>query len=131
MDSIIELINNELHKYFIIGGMPECVKTFANTGSYVEVREIQSDLIASFRQDFSKYAGHSDKRCLNSVMNITGRKTGEQIKYSHLSSDFSNPTIKKAFELPETTNLFKKVKAASPSGLPLNASASEKNRLYD
>jgi predicted AAA+ superfamily ATPase len=106
--------------------MPECVKIFADTGSLLDPISIQSDLIATFRQDFSKYAGHSDKRCLNSVLSSVASRIGEQIKYSQLAENYSNPTIKKAFKLLETARLFTKVRAASPSGLPLGASASEK-----
>ncbi len=124
--NIIELINHELHKYFIVGGMPECVQTYINTGSFVETTKIQTDLIVTFRQDFSKYSGHADKKCLNSVLNSVAKKTGEQIKYTHLSTDFSNPTIKKAFELLETARLFSRIKATSPSGIPLEVSSSEK-----
>ena len=32
--SVLEIVNNELYKYFIIGGMPECVKIFVDTGSF-------------------------------------------------------------------------------------------------
>ena len=124
--TIIEKINYELNKYFIIGGMPECVKTYINTGSFVETTKIQSDLISTFKQDFSKYATYSDKRCLNSVLNSVALRVGEQIKYSNLSSDFSNPTIKKSFELLETARLFSKVSSVSPSGIPLGANKSEK-----
>ena len=124
--SVLEIVNNELYKYYIIGGMPECVKIFADTGSLLDPISIQSDLIATFRQDFSKYAGHSDKRCLNSVLSSVASRIGEQIKYSQLAENYSNPTIKKAFELLETARLFTKVRAASPSGLPLGASTSDK-----
>lgn len=124
--SVLEIINNELYKYFIIGGMPECVKIFVETGSLLDPISIQTDLIATFRQDFSKYAGHSDKRCLNSVLSSVASRIGEQIKYSQLAENYSNPTIKKAFELLETARLFTKVRAASPSGFPLGASTSDK-----
>ena len=125
-EAVIKMINNELYKYFLVGGMPECVATFTNTGSFIDVSNIQTDLIATLRQDFAKYAGHSDKRCLNAVLSSVARKTGEQIKYAHLAEDFTNPTIKKAFELMETARLFTRVRAASPGGIPLGASASEK-----
>lgn len=123
---IIEKINIELRKYFMVGGMPECVKSFVNTNSYLEVAKIQSDLLVTFRQDFSKYATYSDKRCLNTVLTTVATKVGEQIKYSHLAQDFSNPTIKKAFELMETARLYTKIHSASPSGVPLAAGVSEK-----
>ena len=125
-ENVIEIINHELQKYYIVGGMPECVQTYINTGSFVETTKIQSDLIATFRQDFSKYSGHADKKCLNSILSSVAKKTSEQIKYAHLSTDFSNPTIKKAFELLETARLFSRIKASSPNGIPLGASSSEK-----
>jgi len=125
-EAVINRINNEMYNYFIVGGMPECVATFASTGSFVDVIQLQADLISAFRQDFAKYSGHSDRRCLNSVLNSVAKKVGEQIKYARLSEDFTNPTIKKAFELLEMARLFSKVRAASPAGIPLGASASEK-----
>lgn len=125
-DTVIKMLNNEMYKYFVIGGMPECVNAYVNTGSFVETINIQADLIATLRQDFSKYAGHADKKCLNSVLSSVSRKIGEQIKYSQLSENYTNPTIKKAFELLETARLFTKVRAASPAGTPLGASASDK-----
>ncbi len=124
--TVIQMINNEMYNYFIVGGMPESVSAFISTGSILEAINIQTDLIATFRQDFSKYAGHADKRCLNSVLSAVAQRAGEQIKYSKLDDNYTNPTIKKAFDLLETARLFSKVKATSPAGLPLGANASEK-----
>lgn len=115
-----------LRKYFFIGGMPECVNTFATTRSMKDVVDIQADLVGTFRQDFNKYAGKADKSCLDAVLLNAAQKVGSQIKYAELAVGFSNPTIKKAFELLETAQLIKKVKAASPAGIPLGATASEK-----
>lgn len=125
-DAVSQLVKDEMYKYFIVGGMPECVSAFLDTGSFVETINVQTDLLATYRQDFSKYAGHADKQCLNSVLTSVAQRTGEQIKYSKLDENYTNPTIKKAFELLETARLFTKVRAVSPAGLPLGASASEK-----
>jgi uncharacterized protein len=124
--SVHNMLNDEIRKYFFIGGMPECVKTYVHTKNLAEVLEIQSDLINTFRQDFTKYAGKANSSCLNSVLFNVSHKVGEQIKYSELADGFSNPTIKKAFDLLETARLFKKVKVANPSGIPLGASAKDK-----
>lgn len=123
--TVHEMLNNELRKYFFIGGMPECVKIYAETNSMKDVFEIQSDLIGTFRQDFSKYAGKADKNCLDEVLYNVSQKVGGQLKYTELARGFSNPTTKRAFQMLETARLFKKVRAASPAGLPLGASASD------
>jgi uncharacterized protein len=125
-DSVHEMLNRELKKYFFIGGMPECVNTWVNTKSLQSVFEIQSDLLATFRQDFLKYSPRADTSCLNSVLLSVAKRTGQQIKYAALAEGFSNPTIKKAFDLLETARLFRRVTAASPAGIPLGAGASEK-----
>ncbi|MBI4647241.1 MAG: ATP-binding protein [Bacteroidia bacterium] len=125
-DTVHEMLIEEIRKYFFIGGMPECVKTYAETKSITRVFDIQSDLLDTFRQDFSKYAAFSDKQCLNAVFSAVSQKVGQQIKYSHLTNDFSVPTIKKAFNLLETARLFKRVSSSNPAGIPLGASTSEK-----
>lgn len=125
-DNIHNLLLDEIKKYFFIGGMPECVKKYAETKHLIDVFDIQLNLINTFRQDFSKYATYSDKRCLNSVLDSVSKNVGHQIKYSHLAEGFTNPTIKKAFELLETARLFKRVCSSNPEGIPLGANKSDK-----
>lgn len=49
--------------------------------------EIQSDLVESYRQDFSKYAPYTDKRSLNYALNAVAKNIGHQIKYTQLSAE--------------------------------------------
>lgn len=125
-DAIHSRLMDELRKYFFIGGMPECVKTHVETGSITAAYEIQSGLIHAFRQDFSKYAPYSDKRCMNNVLASVAAKVGQQTKYAHLSEGFTNPTIRKSYDLLCSARIFYKISSASGSGLPFGASASEK-----
>jgi predicted AAA+ superfamily ATPase len=89
------------------------------------VFENQSNLIETFRQDFSKYAPYTDKRSLNHALSMVAKNTGKQIKYTQLSDEFTGPTNKKAFELLQLAQLIHKVRMTSPASLPLAASASE------
>lgn len=41
-------------QYLVVGGMPECVMLFANTGDYILVRHIQNTILASYLNDMSK-----------------------------------------------------------------------------
>jgi uncharacterized protein len=122
---IHELLLSELKKYFFIGGMPEAVKTYAETGSMFEAFEVQSEIIDSYRQDFSKYAPRADKRCLDMVLNNVSAMVGEQIKYSKLAEGFSNQTIHKAFDLLEQARVIIKINATMP-GFPLGAGVNNK-----
>jgi len=42
-------------QYLVVGGMPECVSQFVQTGDYILVRHIQSMILASYLNDMSKY----------------------------------------------------------------------------
>jgi hypothetical protein len=109
-----------------IGGMPECVLAYIQNQRMRDAFEVQSELTHAFRQDFSKYAPYADKRCLNAVFASVARSVGRQVKYSHLAEDYTNPTIKKAFDLLCLAQVVRKVPASSPPVLPLGASASER-----
>lgn len=125
-DAVHALLLDELRRYLFIGGMPESVLAYAHSGKLRDAFEVQAELVNAYRQDFSKYAPYSDKRCLNAVLSATARHVGHQIKYAHLAEGYTNPTIKKGFDLLCLAQVIRKVPAASPAGLPLGATASER-----
>ncbi len=121
-----EMLLNLLRRYLFVGGMPECVKVQVETASLTEVFECQRSLIESFKDDFGKYSPKADRYCLEAVMINSARSIGNQIVYTKLADGFSGPTIKKAFDLLRKARLVHKVRAASPAGIPLGATASER-----
>ena len=125
-DTIHAFLSGELKKYFFVGGMPECVKVFLETGSMQEAFEVQEEICETYFLDFAKYKPRADKLCLHQVLAAVARNVGRQIKYSNLTDGFSNPTIKKAFDLLCLANLVYKVSSADPSGLPLQTSSTGK-----
>jgi hypothetical protein len=125
-DTIHRTLLAEVRNYFLAGGMPESIAAFSESGRFGSSLDIQLDLVNTFREDFSKYAPMADKRCLNSVLSSLAKNVGQQIKYTHLSESFSVPTIRKAFELLRNARIVSKISSASPAGLPLGSSASEK-----
>lgn len=125
-DTVHDLLLGELRRYFFVGGMPESVSAYAETGSLKESFAVHGEISEAYRQDFSKYAPRVSQQCLDSVFMSTARSVGKQIRYSHLAEGFSIPTIKKSFELLCRAKVLRKVSAASPDGIPLGASASSK-----
>ncbi len=111
----------ELKNYFLVGGMPKAVKTWAETGSFREVFEEQDDLISSFQDDFLKYSPRVDIHCLDSVFREIPLRVGQQMNYASLDRTFTGVTNRKAFELLEKAELVHRVYATDPSGLPLGA----------
>ncbi|NQU03416.1 MAG: ATP-binding protein [Syntrophaceae bacterium] len=122
-DTVHEFLCEEVRRYFFIGGMPESVKAYKETGSMRESFEVQAEICDTYRMDFAKYGPKVDKNCLNAVLTTVAQSVGQQIKYSRLADGFSNPTRKKAFDLLCLANLIRKVPSVDPSGLPLGATA--------
>ena len=116
----------ELRSYFFIGGMPECVKTYCDTGSMIEAFKVQSEILDTYRDDFSKYKPHIDITCLDDVFLNTAKSVGEQLKYSRLSGTYSSQMNHKAFDLLAKARVITKIPASIPSGLPLGATANQK-----
>jgi predicted AAA+ superfamily ATPase len=51
---------NLLRQYYFVGGMPEAVKCFSETGEAREIRIIQQEIIKSYVLDFAKHAPAAD-----------------------------------------------------------------------
>lgn len=117
------LILQELKTYFFTGGMPECLKHWRDTGSLATVAEIQEEILASYRDDFSKYTPSVNSNCLDSVLLNVARGIGEQLKYTRLDQDFSGVTNRKAFDALAKARIIHRIPACNPAGLPLGASA--------
>ena len=116
----------ELKNYFLIGGMPEAVKTWSSTASIAEVFTIQDDILNSYRDDFSKYRPRVDIHCLDSIFKQSSLRVGEQIKYTSLDRHFSGQTNRKALDLLEKAQIIHKVYSTDPTGYPLGAGINQK-----
>ena len=125
-EPVHEFLLEELRRYFFIGGMPESVLSYVESGSMQEAFEVQAEICETYRMDFAKYRPQVNKDCLNSVLTSISQNVGQQIKYSRLATGFSNPTLKKAFDLLAMAKIIAKIPSTDPSGLPLGASSSDK-----
>lgn len=59
------------HDYLIVGGMPEAVKSFVETNSYIDANLVQTSIIDNYTADMAKYASNSEavkiRACYNSI----------------------------------------------------------------
>lgn len=125
-DTTHTFLCEELRRYFFVGGMPESVKVYSETTSMKESFDVQAEICDTYRMDFAKYAPHSNKHCLTAVFTSAARNVSQQTKYSKLADGYSNPTMKKAYDLLHLAGVIRKIPSTDPSGLPLGAKASAK-----
>lgn len=117
---------HELKTFFFVGGMPESVQTYCDTGSIVAASRVQREIIDTCRDDFAKYAPRADPVCLDAVLLSAARTIGDQIKYTNLDRGHAGPTNRRAFDTLRKARLIHKIASCDPSGLPLGASADDR-----
>lgn len=85
-------------QYLAVGGMPECVKQFAETGDYILVRHIQDTILTSYLNDMSKYNNLNEiKKTRLAYDNIT-------VQLSRKNTRFQYKLIKKGGRAAEFEN---------------------------
>lgn len=69
-----------LRCYYFVGGMPEAVKHFAETGNVRETREIQEEIIKSYVLDFAKHAPTADIPKLTQILDSVPKHLAKENK---------------------------------------------------
>lgn len=122
-----EKLLQELKKYFIVGGMPEAVKTFYKSASFTEVRAVQSNLCNFYIDDFSKYNAKIDRFLLETVFRGLPLLASNHLKYLNLAEGIRIEKIKQAFQVIQKALIAYTVTATNGSQ-PLAVSSS--NRIF-
>jgi predicted AAA+ superfamily ATPase len=120
------LIITQLKNYFFTGGMPEAVQAYLDSEYMLEAFDVQSEILAAYRLDFAKYAPRADKLCLDQVLSGCATRVGDQIMYSQLTDSYSNPTIRKAFELLCMAKVLQKIPSVKRPVVPLGSLANNR-----
>lgn len=61
IEGIHDVFMDLFRKYVLCGGMPAVVKAFCESNDFIEVREIQQQIIDDYYRDMAKYADASEK----------------------------------------------------------------------
>jgi len=119
-----------LIEFMLIGGMPEVVAKYAESGSLFECQEILEDITQTFFNDFAKYKRRANVSLLQEVFGAIIEQTGGKFTYSKASNSANHLQIKECVELLEMAGLIYPVTHTSANGLPLSAQQNTKFRKY-
>ena len=111
--------------FVAVGGMPEAVARYAETGSMVESDRSKESILGTLRDDFTKYGHRVNHDRLLQVFARLPAMTGQKFKYANVSRDSSSRAIESCLRLLELARLIYRVRRSSCSGVPLGASTSE------
>jgi len=112
-------------EYLMVGGMPEAILNYLRSGQFADMIPVHRSIIATYLDDFSKYATEKALLRLQKVFNFIPRSVGKKIKYSNISRDEAAREIRSAIELLSKARVISPVFHSHCSGLPLQAEIDE------
>jgi len=110
-----------LRQCMAVGGMPEAVKSFAALSDYRQTEQIKQDLLATFADDFTKYARLQDQDLIRLIFRKAPTLIGRKVKYSELSKDMASPRVAQALAQLDMARVIHKVVRTAANGIPLSA----------
>ncbi len=115
-----------LRTFALLGGMPEVVNTYVESGSLVEADRVKAGIVQTFREDFNKYRGRQDIDKLYEVFDRLGSTVGQKIVYRSLLPTARSYQADNVLQLFEQARLIYRVYHSSANGLPLKAEINRK-----
>ena len=121
----LQLIEKQ-REYLFIGGMPEAVKVYQESGSFQDVQEVHRSICDTFLDDFAKYARKKELILLQRTFRSIPRMIGMKVKYKNISVDDRAADVRNALELLMKARICSGIFASSCSGLPLQSGINTK-----
>lgn len=118
-DELIELVRI----YIYVGGMPDAVMGYIETGDFAEVRRIQDDLLASYRADFSKYAEPVLAERVKLIWEAVPENLAQENKrfvFRRVRPSARAREFEDGLQWLEDASLIRKIKRVNVPGLPLS-----------
>ena len=120
---IIEAVHKKLLEYLkyymYVGGMPEAVKVYAESGNLIEVERVHNSIITSLQYDFAKYGNRNQLLHLTSVFRYTGQHPMNRLKYVKIDKEVRSTYLKEAVQKLEMSRILHLVKHTASPGIPL------------
>jgi predicted AAA+ superfamily ATPase len=109
--------------YLLIGGLPEVVSTYIQKRDLHEVQSIIASLIATYKDDFSKYKKAAPVARLADTFGSIAAQAGGKFVYSSVSAQISHQEARRCLELLEQSGLVHRIRHTAARGIPLGAQA--------
>lgn len=129
-DALHSKLVESFRNYLLVGGMPESVSNWIETGDYLRCQQIQDDIILTYEDDFSKYEERIEPMLLRQTLHSIASQIGNKFVYSNVQGNYRSEKVKEALELLKDAGLIKAVVHTAANGIPLGAEINDKFVKY-
>lgn len=121
---------SQLRSYYLVGGMPEAVRIWVQTGNYNECAVVHNDILDTYQDDFKKYKTRISPLLLQQTLKSVALQAGEKFVYAQVGSDLGGESVKEALSLLTLSGLVTPVVHTAANDIPLGAQINEKFRKF-
>ncbi len=129
-DTIEDVVHSRLltllREYCSLGGMPAVIAEYLQTKNLQRCGELQTAVLSTYRNDFGKYAKHTQHALLQTIFTKAPALVSEWLKYTKLDPDTPAKAVKGALLKLCDAGLIILVHATSGSGIPFTTDMNEK-----
>lgn len=129
-DALHSKLVESFRNYLLVGGMPESVSNWIETGDYLRCQQIQDDIMLTYEDDFSKYEEKIEPMLLRQTLHSIASQIGNKFVYSNVQGNYRSEKVKEALELLKDAGLIKAVVHTAANGIPLGAEINDKFVKY-
>jgi uncharacterized protein len=114
-----------LRVFLIVGGMPEAASAYLRRHSIQDAEEVKHSVLATFKDDFGKYAQRVPHSRLGTLFARLPALVGLRFKYVHVDRHEPARALARALDLLCTARVAHRVRHTSANGIPLGAEAKD------
>ena len=115
-----------LKEYYVVGGMPEAVKTWIDTKDFEEVERVQKEILDDYADDFSKHAPLAEVpkiRWIWDSVPVQLAKENNKFIFSHVKAGKRSADLEDALQWLCDAGLISKLYLVEKPELPLSSFA--------
>lgn len=117
---------NMLKQYYYVGGMPEAVKAFAESGDVNEVAVIQKEILSGYADDFSKHAPVTEIEKIRMIWDSVPKqlaKENNKFVFSHVKEGKRSHELEAALQWLRNAGLIYQTEMVQNAESPLSSNA--------
>lgn len=119
------------HRYAIIGGMPEVVKKYTETGSVADLSPIYESIWETYKNDIEKYASNAtEARVIKHVIATAHLYVDERIKFQNFgNSNYKSREVGEAMRNLDDARIIQLIYPTTDTEVPLKPDLRKSPRL--
>ncbi len=112
-----------LRTFIMVGGMPEAVAKWVETGDYLKCQEVQDDILSGYEDDFPKYRKKVNPTLLRMTLRSCAVQATRKFVYAEVGNGYKASEVKAALEMLAMAGIIVPVTHTAANGLPLGGEA--------